>query len=596
MIIELSKFNSNSAFSNGDWTNTFPPIIVEPNGSLSFKGGFLDYSTSSQQVIELPEDTPITMTVGFYYRVPYIQEFSPTGSYIVGNQQTFRPFDLYVARDQNSTPTNYDLITSTINFTIPAGNYSPDEITEIINFNCVRVPTNLHGCGSDFNNNDERSFFRSTTNNAYTCKLENIPPSVGDAPYVMPIIASDPSQLKKADGTPTFSVGDHVWVIDLYEGILTHTGGELQSIKNTDASIETINYDTGVITLNAGAATFPGGLDQLCSNPFLVKIAYPYDKDDTWFTNNVIRFYKQASARSPFSNTNYISVNPNDASKDMYLLTSMMGASQFQLEFNYNNNSLFQWSYLHTPFYINNAGEEPQEAVDYYFGGFPFNNVFSYVNSLSGIFFTDLQPRSFFSDILGFDLTKLIVTDDPATRILSAPLLEGVNITGNLVSNDALYNKSDAPFQYPATSTDAPIVNNVQTATTQVTPIVATKTQGITTSSFYLIEIGGLADINMVSDTKLFRTIAALGSKEYSNAGVISIYPDGTSFFTNNNPEPVIISSFRVRILDSISKQPSTNLGGRNSIFLELINPPPQPPIPQPKEKNKKQIKDKSNK
>lgn len=593
MIIELSKFNSNSAFSNGDWTNTFPPIIVEPNGSLNFKGGFLDYSTSSQQVIELPEDTIISMTAGFHYRVPYIADFNASGSYIVGDQNNLRTFDLYVARDPNN---NFELITSNITFTIPAGNYSPDEITEIINYNCVRVPTNLHGCGSDFNNNAENSFFRSTSQNAYTCKLENIPTSSGDAPFTFPIVATDPSQLRKADGTPAFSVGDHVWVIDLYAGIITHTDGELQTIKNTDATIQTINYDTGVVTLNAGAATFPEGNDELCTNPFLVKIVYPYDKDDTWYTNNVIRFYKQASSRSPWNPNNYISANPNDSKA--YLLTSMMGASQFQLEYDYNNNSLFQFSYLHTPFYITSAGEQPQEAVDYFFAGYPFNNAFSYVNSVSGIFFTDLQPRSFFSDILGFDLTKLIVTDDPNTHYLSAPLLEGVNITGNLVSNDALYNKSNAPFQYPPTSDEAPLVNNVQTATTQVTPIVATKTQGITTSSFYLIEIGGLADINMVSDTKLFRTIAALGSKEYSNAGVISIYPDGTSFYTNNSPEPVVISSFRVRILDSISKQPSTNLGGRNSIFLELINPPPQiqRPIPQPKEKNKKQIKDKSSK
>jgi hypothetical protein len=56
MIVELSKFNSMSSFSNSDWINSFQPLTIQPQGQLSFKGGFLDYNTSSAQVIELQED------------------------------------------------------------------------------------------------------------------------------------------------------------------------------------------------------------------------------------------------------------------------------------------------------------------------------------------------------------------------------------------------------------------------------------------------------------------------------------------------------------------------------------------------------------
>ena len=196
------------------------------------------------------------------------------------------------------------------------------------------------------------------------------------------------------------------------------------------------------------------------------------------------------------------------------------------------------------------------------------------MNTMTGIFFTKLEPASFWEDALGFNLNTLIVTDDDTSHILSAPLQVGVNITGNLVTYDALFDKTNPPRMYDDDESreKAQIVNAVST---QSQAIVANKPQQVDSSSFYLIELGGLSDINMINDTDLFRTISAIGSKEYNSQGIISIYPDGTAFYTNNSPEPLYLSSFRVRILDSITKQPTTSLGGKNSIFIEMTNPPP---------------------
>jgi hypothetical protein len=263
----------------------------------------------------------------------------------------------------------------------------------------------------------------------------------------------------------------------------------------------------------------------------------------------------------------------------------MMGASQIQLEYNYNNNGLFQWTYLHTPFYFGNPAEE---GVQLYFMGYGFNNIFGYENTQTGIFFNKLEPASFWQDLLGFNLDTLIVTDD-ATNNLSAVLKCGTNITGNLVAYDALFAKGTRTLQY---ADDDKQYQSVQAASSQTVPIVATKTQGVATSSFFLVELGGLSDINMINDTSLFRTICAIGSKEYNTQGVISIYPDGSSFYTNTSNMPVVISSMRVRILDSLTKKPTAILGERNSIFLELVNPPPQPPLPPPTtKKDKKNLK-----
>jgi hypothetical protein len=66
-------------------------------------------------------------------------------------------------------------------------------------------------------------------------------------------------------------------------------------------------------------------------------------------------------------------------------------------------------------------------------------------------------------------------------------------------------------------------------------------------------------------------------------------------FYTNQGDD-FVLTNLRVRILDSITKQPSTTLGSKNSIFIELINPPPVPmPLPPPqKEKTKKKASKKA--
>jgi hypothetical protein len=67
MLIELSRYNTQSAFSNADYFNTIPPLTIQQGGSLMFNSGFLDYATASpENVIEIPEDTEITLSCGFY--------------------------------------------------------------------------------------------------------------------------------------------------------------------------------------------------------------------------------------------------------------------------------------------------------------------------------------------------------------------------------------------------------------------------------------------------------------------------------------------------------------------------------------------------
>ena len=543
MIIELSRFNSLTSYSNSDWVNSFQPLTVQPQGQLSFKGGFLDYNTSSEQVIELLQDVPITIETGFYMTAPADQ-----GLLKVADPEKHVPYDLYICRSGAS----YRLETSTRSFTIPAGNYSPDEITEIVNFNCVSYNPPIHGDGSNFNNIATNNFFRPTTSQFNSVALELIPKD-GDTRDAT-LIARNPSDLQY------FRNGDYVSFIDI--GKLTgDTTGNIEDAY----TITSLNLTTGAITTNPAFRRLD---NYTMGNPFMYKYVYsPADGDSDIDTEYNYKFYRQATANRPFDPSASFIFDPNNDR-----ITNYMGSSQFQLEYGYNNNSLFQFSYLHTPYY--SGGEE---AIQINACGYRYNNIFTYVNTMTGIFFTQLEPASFWSDTLGFDLSTLVVTDS-ASFALSAQLNVGVNITGNLVSYDALFDKNNAPRMYDADNdTEKALVVNA--VSTQSQAIIAGKPQQVNSSSFYLIELGGLSDINMINDTDLFRTISAIGSKEYNSQGIISIYPDGTAFYTNNSPEPQCLSSFRVKILDSITKQPTTTLGQKNSIFVELLNPPPQPQI-----------------
>lgn len=545
MIIELSRFNSLTSFSNSDWVNSFQPLTVQPQGQLSFKGGFLDYNTSSEQVIELLQDVPITIETGFYVTAP----LSQTGLK-VADPEKYVPLDLYICRSK----VDGSLIKSTRSFTIPAGNYSPDEITEIVNFNCVSYNPPIHGDGSNFNNIATNNFFRPTTSEFNSVALELIPKDSDTG--VATLIARNPSDLQY------FRVGDYVSFIDI--GKLT---GDTTGNIDDAYTISSLNPTTGGITTDPPFRRLD---NYTMGNPFMYKYVYsPGEESADIDTEYNYNFYRQATQTRQFDASASFFFDPNDDR-----ITNYMGSSQFQLEYNYNNNSLFQFSYLHTPYYSGG-----QEAIQIYACGYRYNNIFTYQNTMTGVFFTQLEPASFWSDTLGFDLTNLIVTDSP-TKILSTQLNVGVNITGNLVSYDALFDKTNAPRMYDADNDTekALIVNAVST---QSQGIIAGKPQQVNSSSFYLIELGGLSDINMINDTDLFRTISAIGSKEYNSQGIISIYPDGTAFYTNNSSEPQYISSFRVKVLDSITKQPTTSLGQKNSIFVELTNPTQQPQIQQ---------------
>lgn len=566
MIIELSQFNTNAVFSNGDYINTLPPLKIESGGTLNFNSGFLDYATTSEgAVIEIAQDTQITVEAGFYMCLWFPYGKDPDKDIFVYNVETnINAFQLYTAR-YFGVPgqVDYTPVFSQRTFTIPKGNYSPFELTNIINDQLVRINVNTFGSGSDYVSNGQANFLRST----------NLGSEVADVINAEPFFNYTNIKLKNKNqlGTPAnprFRVGDSIALWDnIFGQSLTFFNPTEPHEPTLDAiPITAIDFNLGIISFQSGYAynSEMGSKDPLC----LALIVY---KENT----QPVHFLGQE--QSAVTSGNFFTMGK----------TSSMGATQIALEYNYNNNALFQFTYAHTPYY--NASS--QETVTIYGAGRA--NAFNSITTQSGIFFTQLDPPSFWEDLLGFNLDSILVNFNNETKSFNQPLVAGQNITTNFLGNDSLIDKTTFATT-PMTELDR---KEYQNESQQTEPIKALKQIGVKSSNFYLIELGGLDTINLENDNQYFRTICAIASKEYSNLGVVSIYATGVPFYTNNG-EDFIINNLRVRILDSITKQPTTTLGAKNSVFIEYFPPPqPQAPIPTPKKRTtKKAIEDEKKK
>ncbi len=193
------------------------------------------------------------------------------------------------------------------------------------------------------------------------------------------------------------------------------------------------------------------------------------------------------------------------------------------------------------------------------------NGILRMIDVRSGIFWTDLQPRPFWEG-LGFDMSSLLVVD--GNNMLTTPLVRGQNITVGFAGLDAFISNARV---LPVVPVDAYFYE-----TSQTNPIIAPNNYTGTDGGFYIIEVLGLAT-DYQDDSKTYCAVMSIGSRNYDQNGFITIYGDGSIPFINNG-DPRTITTLHIRILDPITKQPSTLLGSRNSVFLNIQRTQPIAP------------------
>ena len=226
------------------------------------------------------------------------------------------------------------------------------------------------------------------------------------------------------------------------------------------------------------------------------------------------------------------------------------GASRVSLIYN-EEDRRFAWDYLHAPFY-NTANNISNEAV-----GFDYNLL--PVDSVSGIFFTILEPVSFWRDVLGFD-TDTIIPNIAMNSGLT--LLRGKTVTSNFFALTNMFDHS----KKMAIPTASIFSESDNTQMIKATNSYKTSVDG----GYYLIGIDGLYT-NYKEDDHERHNINAIVSRQYNENGFISDWGEGGLRFVNTG-EPFNLGSLTTTIMNPITKQEVENLGKNTSVFIEVIH------------------------
>lgn len=513
--IELSTFNSKEVLSNGEYTCTFPPVEIPNGASVQITQAFLDSNLNgAYQNIVIPEDLTLSITFGIFYNNMPDANKSPSISKV--------PLDLYVARHSDLS-----LLTDVFRVTIPKDNYTPIELANLITKQVVAVPP-----------------LKDILDISY---LPGYVMKTSDSNYSFPINvkSADASKAHPQDTIITELIAIDTPVDDIIFSkfppgtkIIISYREQDQFPASFETTLRTFNQDTGLLTFDEDPALqfLYMGPDELPYTSISVSLKTPVQ----------IRFYNQSDITDSWN-----------FSKTVYI-----GTNQFALEFD-TDSGKFQFTQTHMPMYSTpkNTGDQSQ----------PCCTVLNYTNSIgkttyaaadvrTGVFFTDLQPASFWES-LGFDLKSLLVVDDTKNHVLLTKLARGVNVTSQFYGFDGFISNCR---HYPA-----PSLIDYEYITDVVISIDAEEQLPNGDSGYYLIELKGLTTGYSTDNGDQLSSVMNIASKNYNQSGFITAYSDGSIPFVNTG-EPFTLSSIKVRILDPISKQVVNTLGPKNSIIIQV--------------------------
>jgi len=292
-----------------------------------------------------------------------------------------------------------------------------------------------------------------------------------------------------------------------------------------------------------------------------------------------------------------------------------VGSSQVELAFNPTTRK-FSFNFLHTPIYaggainvgIVRANQAPNDG-----GGNPVFKTFPItknggllISSLSSKFIDTNEVASFWERELGFGLNTpgskhlslnylytnpeiVSDTDDGTSHSLNAEPLavpifksgiaEGLKTTGGFLGLDSMVQKgasgSANPFyEVPVlpTSTGANEIFSTSDAQTEIEAINSVlNSKNSITFGYFLAEVkaqfkGG----DLISENANKHNVMAIVSRYYQQDSYTSSSSDAAVIYQHNSSEPVLLNSFKCRVLDSDGNL-ADNIGQDNTIFIEIV-------------------------
>ena len=505
MLLECSLYNSSDKSNNAQWTNTFQkPVLINTNDTVSIRSAFLNTNKAGAYGdITINEDITLSMRYGYFEN--YYETQNKTSN---TTQPTTPDMGLYVMRDSNN-----HLVESESTIALPAGTYAPSLLAEIITQRLTKIkdPTTLN----EFTQR-AHTFLYETGNGSDQGKI--FYNDVNDTAH--------PHQITVEDGYPVPTANTAI-TLHYNEMFVREPFALTANVNITSVNSRTVTID---------------------QNLFVGDVKYQgiYSVNTNAPATSKVNFCKMSNA-----SINY-----------QHMDSQWSGASQVGLMFDNNNNGRFNLV-NYTPYYgaLGSGTSDARVAlVDINIVNNP-NTEFGLVDCQGGIFFTQLEPQSFWQDTLGFNLTNVLVSDTSNTVALE----RGKNISSGLFSIDALLDKKNH-MNFPTGA--------VETITDQINIITADNNyRAISDGGYFLLRVSGLP-VSYEDDRTVRNDIMAVCSRQYDNNGYITFFGgDGTQVFVNRGA-PFLLSSVDVAVLDPDTKQPSSALGTGNSIFLEVSQTP----------------------
>jgi hypothetical protein len=626
-IIELAQ---DGGSQTGEFTVTLPkPVTVREGDSIVMKNAFIDTGVLSDTSIVIAEDTDITLKFGIYeynYDVakklpPFFQQgpaVAQRNLSVDGKMKVMRRIvtlstfaDEIVKINKTGSP-NYATESPYFSVMVARTDMQPNPLKVqycVVDSNILGPLTAQWSSGNTLVSSGGVQYQKVWTGSVFFQNLVGYPDqvySVNNMGVAVPalgpkaLLVSKEETVDEPDG-PYFA-GD---IVEMTETITIKKGKYppdalaklITDGFNSRTNSTPFAFDCGPgnnLLVNLRSLAYSGKADfkDAKGNPtsrfngcwsFLFS-----DPNSSFLNSGSLGYYYAIADDVDDATSNNIPMSLGWAPPDV-----MVGASQFGMS--YQPGGYFQIDYMHTPFFDPTSKDisiYDFVVVDYsnatQTAGNPTPPVISNIilGKSSGIFLTDVQPRPFWSDTLGFNLDNLLVNinrTNPANVTVSSAEIEAKTPGGyqSLQSTMA----ASSRFVTPSTA-----LNNGQYTQTEATHPIVGGVQTVNTTGYYLVELTGAHNSDYISSTGTFSHIIGVVSTQWNNGDFVTAYEDSAIPYVHRGM-PLTLSKCTIRILDPLTKLPVASLGGGSTIVLEVSNqiqPTDVPTVPQPKKKNRK--------
>ena len=613
-ILKLRQLESTDVSTNGSFKITLKEgITVEEGDSVRIHTAILD--TTTESIVTLNEDTPITMTT-----IKYVTNIE-NGRIDAPPAGTPLPLWIQYGAEPSSTPMP-DLKRYYVHNATNAGS----DVYHVTGVN-TRPKSVLK---KKFGGIDLRCSYLDplTGKSVVPEQIIHFPPQTTvkhlKKPFVFDISKYVKTKVFNIRNTADEFADVNMDVLQPNDVIYGNGGNPIASgVKLTQPKEETLSF-----TINKGTYT-PAELGQIITdkmslfnssgftgsnyttafpvnNPFLSTLAREYHeigKIAPTGSHSLILMPEVLPDAPGGATVPNIMIPGNDYRPPTVIANDrLIGANQTSL--NYDNNlKKLNFDLLHTPWYIDPGNGQAVPGIAYpsgnnYTGGGATEPIIKEPQeTYSGIAFTNLTPSSFWN-ALGFDGSILasVTNPDPAQPItlddgssvfatyVSATV--GQQLTGSFLGNDIVVDKGGAY----TTPTQANVITSL------TTPIISNRTFDTVDNDegYYLIDVGVKFPQKMIGGSAGNTAIhPSTGSNRVQ--GIMGKYFTSGNFLQDTGSSavpythiglPQMINELEIRILHADGTPPDPNeLGEKNSIFLEIIKPVVVNTEPKPSQK-----------